>query len=296
MRIGRLIRNAKRPFVSLEFFPPADEAQLPDFYDTVGSLCVLAPLFVSVTSGASGSRQRNTLTATSEMARRGLNAMAHLTCVGAEPAAIAVFLKELHNGGVANVLALRGDAPRDRSWTPESGVFQHASDLVAFVRERDPDMGIGVAAYPAPHPESSSFSADRDHTAQKLLAGADFAVTQLFFDIREYGDLVDGLRARGIDAPIVPGILPILSFDSLKRILSLCGANIPGKLYLQLEEADKKGGLEAVREAGHNFAVRQIRRLLDCGAPGIHLYTLNRSDLCLHIARDAGLSGMRAEL
>ncbi|MDR3361754.1 MAG: methylenetetrahydrofolate reductase [Desulfovibrio sp.] len=290
MHIGRRIRDIGRPFLSLEFFPPSDEGQLPGFYGTVEKLRALDPLFVSVTSGAGGSRRRNALAVTSEMARRGLNVMAHLTCVGAEPAAIADFLQDLRKAGVANVLALRGDPPRDGSWAPGMGRFQYAADLVAFVREHDPDMGIGVAAYPGPHPESPSFTADRDHTAQKIRVGADFVVTQLFFDAREYVDLVESLRARGVDAPVVPGILPIQSFDSLRRVLSMCGANIPGNLYLQLEEADRKGGYEAVREAGRNFAVDQIRRLLDYGAPGIHLYTLNKSDLCLQIAGEAGLA------
>jgi methylenetetrahydrofolate reductase (NADPH) len=223
------------------------------------------------------------------MSRRGFNTMAHLTCVDAQPDALADFLKNMRAAGVDNVLALRGDPPHDGSWKPESGYFRHASDLVSFVREHDADMGIGVAAYPSPHPESRSFTEDREYTAQKMRAGADFAVTQLFFDAREYADLAETLQARGIDAPVVPGILPIQSFDSLRRVLSLCGANIPGKLYLQLEEADRKGGAEAVRAAGLEFALTQIRGLLAYGAPGIHLYTLNKSDMCLQIAEGAGL-------
>lgn len=124
---------------------------------------------------------------------------------------------------------------------------------------------------------------------QKVRAGADFVLTQLFFDVREYEALVENLRAHGLDVPVLPGILPIQSFDSLRRVLSLCGANIPGKLYLDLEEADRKGGAPAVRDAGLDFAVRQICRLLDCGAPGIHLYTLNKAELCLQIAEEVGL-------
>ncbi|MGE9984583.1 methylenetetrahydrofolate reductase [Desulfovibrio sp. SGI.169] len=289
MQISSLIQAATGPFFSLEFFPPSAEADLPSFYATVEQLRALHPLFASVTYGAGGARRRNTLAVTAELARRGFTTMAHLTCVGADPESIAVFLKDLRAVGVDNVLALRGDPPMDGRWDWKEGYFQHAVDLVAFTRERQPDMGIGVAVYPAPHPESPSFALDRRHTADKLRAGAGFAVSQLFFDVREYEALVADLRARGLDTPVVPGILPIQSFDSLRRVLSLCGANIPGKLYLSLEEADRKGGAEAVRDAGLDFAVRQIRRLLDCGAPGIHLYTLNKGDLCLRIAEEAGM-------
>lgn len=289
MHIGDSIRATKKPFFSLEFFPPANEANLPGFFNTVEQLQALAPLFVSVTYGAGGGKQRNSLAVTAELARRGLNTMAHLTCVGAEPENIASYLAELRAAGVDNVLALRGDPPVDQEWDWSKGYFQHASDLVTFARREQPDMGIGVAAYPAPHPESTSISQDRRYTAEKMRSGADFAVTQLFFDSREYLDLLEHLRGRGIHTPIIPAILPIQSFDSLRRVLSLCGANIPGKLYLELEKANEKGGAEAVREAGLEFAVRQIRFLLDNGAPGIHLYTLNKADMCLRLAEESGL-------
>ena len=292
MQIGDLIRSARRPFYSLEFFPPSDAAQLPAFYQTAERLRALDPLYISVTYGAGGGKQYNTLSVTAELARRGFTTMAHLTCVGAEEEKIAAFLAELRAAGVYNVLALRGDPPRDTAWDWGKGAFQHAADLVRFVREREPRMGIGVAAYPAPHPESPSFAEDRRHTAVKLRAGADFAVTQLFFDTREYAALVESLQAEGLDVPIVPGILPKQSFDSLRRVLSLCGASIPAKFYLGLEEAHAKGGNAAVREEGLAFAVTQIRQLLALGAPGIHLYTLNKADLCLRIAQEAALQSV----
>ena len=288
MHIGQMIRELSAPFYSLEFFPPSDTAHLPDFYATVDRLCALNPLFASVTYGAGGARQQNTLAVTAELARRGIAAMAHLTCVGAEPQSIAAFLSDLRVSGVNNVLALRGDPPADKEWSWSNAHFRHASDLVAFAREQQPGMGIGVAAYPAPHPESPTFADDRRHTANKLRAGADFALTQLFFDAREYEDLVSHLRGQGITTPVIPGILPIQSFDSLRRVLSLCGANIPGKLYLALEKAHNEGGAEAVRQVGLDYAVRQIRSLLDAGAPGIHLYTLNKADMCLRLAEAVG--------
>ncbi len=288
MHIGKMIRELSAPFYSLEFFPPSDTAQLPDFYATVDRLRVLNPLFASVTYGAGGARQQNTLAVTAELARRGITAMAHLTCVGAEPQSIAAFLHDLQASGVNNVLALRGDPPADKPWDWNKAHFRHASDLVAFAREQQPDLGIGVAAYPAPHPESPTFADDRRCTAEKMRAGADFALTQLFFDAREYEDLVSHLRGQGITTPVIPGILPIQSFDSLRRVLSLCGANIPGKLYLALEKANNDGGAEAVRQVGLDYAVRQIRSLLDAGAPGIHLYTLNKADMCLRLAEAVG--------
>ena len=150
-------------------------------------------------------------------------------------------------------------------------------------------MGIAVAGYPGPHPESPSLSSDRQYTLQKVQAGADFVVTQLFFDVREYFDLVKYLRMHDVHTPVVPGILPVQSLESIRRVLSLCGANIPGKLYLALEDAQEKGGVEAVREVGMRYAVRQMRRLLDGGAPGIHLYTLNRAELCLRLAEEMRL-------
>ena len=288
MHIGKMIRELSAPFYSLEFFPPSDTAQLPDFYATVDRLRELNPLFASVTYGAGGARQQNTLAVTAELARRGITAMAHLTCVGAEPQSIAAFLHDLQASGVNNVLALRGDPPADKPWDWNKAHFRHASDLVAFAREQQPGLGIGVAAYPAPHPESPTFAEDRRCTAEKMRAGADFALTQLFFDAREYEDLVSHLRGQGITTPVIPGILPIQSFDSLRRVLSLCGANIPGKLYLALEKANNDGGAEAVRQVGLDYAVRQIRSLLDAGAPGIHLYTLNKADMCLRLAEAVG--------
>lgn len=290
MRIGTLIAERKTPFFSLEFFPPGNEKDWPDFFRMAEKLGELNPLYVSVTYGAGGAKQNNTLGVTSRLTQMGFNTMAHLTCVGAEPGAIELFLRQLRRNGVNNVLALRGDPPKNGSFDWNKGVFRHASDLVRFISKVEPDMGIGVAAYPNPHPESSSFFRDRLYTAHKLASGADFAITQLFFDPREYEALCLDLHHRGISVPVEPGILVIQSLDSLRRVLALCGASIPGNLYLELEEANNKGGAEAVREAGFIFAVRQIKRLLEMGAPGIHLYTLNKSELCCRIIKECGLA------
>lgn len=300
MRIANLINRADRPFFSFEFFPPSQPEQLPQFYETAAALGRLAPLFVSVTYGAGGSRQQNTLSVTASLAQMGLTVMAHLTCVGATFGAVASFVSDLLRHGVENVLALRGDPPKIPIHAEEALAkaqalakvqpsFLHAADLVRFLRQNFPRLGIGVAAYPAPHPEAATFEQDRQYTAEKLAAGADFAITQVFFDTREYLELLTALRRKGITAPVVPGILPIQSLDSLRRVLSLCGANIPGKFYLELERAHEQGGQQAVREAGIAFALQQIRQLLDAGAPGIHLYTLNRNALCERLLAESHL-------
>ncbi len=296
MKIKELMQMSSqhsRPFVSLEFFPPKEQTQWPSFFESVDKLATLKPLFTSVTYGAGGSSQENTLELTAQLKARGHEPMAHLTCVGAGREQIGSFLQQLRALGVDNVLALRGDPPKSHdlslfNW--EDSEFRYAEDLVRHIRRVQPDMGVAVAGYPAPHPESPSFIADRRHTRAKIRAGADFVVTQLFFDVREYFDLVDDLRNAQVNVPVIPGILPIQSFDSLRRVLSLCGANIPGKLYLELEEAHNKGGREAVRDVGINFAVSQIRHLIEGGAPGIHLYTLNQAQMCLRLM-DSALAG-----
>lgn len=289
MKILDLIRRRSTPFYSLEFFPPKEREDWPAFFEQAARLKAMNPLFASVTCGAGGSTQSNTLEIATRLKHdHDVEPMPHLTCVGATEERIAQSLEQFRCAGLDNLLALRGDRPRDAGpdWRP--GTFSCAENLVRFVRDREGDFGVGVAGYPAPHPESSSFYHDREYLRRKIEAGADFVITQLFFDTREYFELVTRLRGMGIEAPVLPGVLPIQSLASIRRTLSLCGANIPGKFYLELEEAHDKGGTEAVKETGLKFAVAQIRRLLDGGAPGIHLYTLNRSGLCLRIAEEVG--------
>ena len=278
----------RSPFYSLEFFPPKERESWPGFFETVEALRFLDPLFVSVTYGAGGGTREYTLEITADLARRGLTPMAHLTCVGASSDSIREYVCSLESSGVTNILALRGDVPQGQTIDWNACEFSYASDLVRFVRAEFPHFGIAAAAYLTPHPESASFAEDRNASAHKLNQGSDVAVTQLFFDPREYFEYVAQMKALGITKPILPGVLPVSSFAGLRRVLSLSGCNIPAKLYLALEEADRKGGAEAVREAGITYAVQQIRRLLDGGAPGIHMYTLNRADTCLRIAEEVG--------
>ncbi len=286
MRIADLI-PARPGFVSLEFFPPRDPASWPGFFATVERLKEANPLFVSVTYGAGGSTQANTL----EIVRRmqnghGLTTMAHLTCVGASREKIRSFMDELSAMGVDNVFALRGDPPRGAAdWCPDSADFRHGSDLVAFIRQVYPQVSICVAAYPEGHPANPSIRNDLEMFAQKVRQGADLAITQLFFDNRLYFDFVERLRHMGITVPIVPGVLPIMSMSSLKRLLGFSGASVPGPFLLDLEKAEAEGGDGAVYEVGMAWARRQIRELIAGGAPGVHLYTLNRAEACLDIVR-----------
>ncbi|MCL1985901.1 MAG: methylenetetrahydrofolate reductase [Betaproteobacteria bacterium] len=288
MNIAHQVANAKKPFYSLEFFPPKEKEGWPAFFATVEQLRSIHPLFASVTYGAGGATQNNTLEFAGKLKAMNLETMAHLTCVSADKVKIAAFLRDLRAVGVENVLALRGDPPQGQRVDWDKAAFRYAADLVRFVREQDPMMGLAVAGYPAAHPESATFSADRKHVCDKIRAGADFVITQLFFDVREYEDFVRYLRAKGITVPVIPGVLPIQSLESVRRILSLCGANIPGKLYLALEAANERGGQPAVKETGIAFAVCQIKRLLEFGAPGIHLYTLNSAPTCLRIVEEVG--------
>jgi methylenetetrahydrofolate reductase (NADPH) len=282
MKIIDRIRNSG-PFYSLEFFPPRDRDQWSRFFQTAEKLRALDPLFISVTYGAGGNTRDNTLDITARFAREGYCPMAHLTCVGADSRSLAAYMRKLEDAGVRNVLALRGDPPKDGSLLKADPEFSYASDLVAFIHKNFPHFGVSVAGYPAPHAESPSFAADRRATADKLKAGGDFCITQLFFDPREYFEYVAQMRLIGVTQPVLPGVLPIQSMESLRRVLSLSACSLPAKFFLELEKADQQGGQAAVRELGLAYAARQIKALLDGGAPGIHLYTLNMADLCLRI-------------
>lgn len=290
MKISDLIAENNGPFYSLEYFPPKEQEQWDNFFAVVNQLKAVNPLFASVTYGAGGSAQDATLDIVTRIKKDcDLETMAHLTCVGASTAGITDILTKLRDGGVENILALRGDLPKGVEPDWANAEFAHAADLVRFAKQHFPELCVAVAGYPAPHPESPSFASDWRYTVAKIREGADFVVTQLFFDVREYFAFVDRLSDMGVSVPVLPGILPIQSFESLRRTLALCGANIPGKLYLDLEAAHQKGGTEAVKEAGIAYAAGQIRSLLDGGAPGIHLYTLNRAESCLRLVDEVGL-------
>jgi methylenetetrahydrofolate reductase (NADPH) len=240
-----------------------------------------------VTYGAGGGTQHNTLEIVARMKQEyGLEPLAHLTCVGADRTRLATFLSGLAQAGVENVLALRGDPPRgETSFTPDSEEFQHGSDLVSFIRGNF-DLSIGVAGYPEKHPEASNMADDLEHLRHKVACGADFVITQLFFDNDVYFDFVDRAREAGIGVPIIPGILPVQNLAALKRMLTFCGASVPAGYMRDLEHVHEVYGESGVRGLGLGYAKGQIRNLLDRGAPGVHLYTLNKADTCLDIWKD----------
>lgn len=265
------------PVFSFEFFPPKDEAGITSLMDTVKNLQHLHPSFVSVTYGAGGSTRRKTIEITKRIKQElGIEAMAHLTCVGHGRDEISAILDEIEAAGIGNVMTLRGDPPRgETGFVPHPDGFRHANELVTFIRSRKPAFCLGVAAYPEGHPEAPSREADLTNLKRKVDAGADFIVTQLFFDTRDYFDLIERAQAHGIRLPVVPGIMPVTDVAQIKRFTQMCGAKIPPALLAELESAD--GNKEAVVEIGIRHSTAQCESLLKNGAPGIHFYTLNKS-------------------
>lgn len=271
------ILTARSPCFSFEFFPPNDEDGVERLLRTVAELRPFQPGFVSVTYGAGGSSRRLTVELVKRIkAETGIETVAHLTCVGSSGREIESVLEDLVAGGIENVLALRGDPPRgETTFTPVEGGFAHASDLVAFIKARH-RLSIAGACYPEKHPEASSMEEDLAHLSEKVDAGTELLVTQLFFDNADYFRFVERARAVGIDVPIVPGLMPITNLSQIKRFTAICGATIPADLLARLEATGGEG--DQVVEIGVAHATAQARGLLAGGAPGIHFFTLNRSN------------------
>jgi methylenetetrahydrofolate reductase (NADPH) len=265
-----------RPVISFEFSPPKTEAGFASLYRAIAELKQLDPGFVSVTWGAGGSTRRQTVELVTRIQDElGIATMPHLTCVGSSAEEIAGILDRLTEAGIENVLALGGDPPRGESqWQPVAGGFQYASELAAFIRTRW-SLCIGGACYPETHTRATSPEADLDHLVEKVDAGVEFLITQLYFDNADFFRFVDRVRARGVRLPIVPGIMPIVSAANVRRMTALSGARIPAALDAQLLAlADDDA---AVMALGVDWATRQCRELVEQGVPGLHFYTLNQS-------------------
>jgi methylenetetrahydrofolate reductase (NADPH) len=275
MRIDELLVS-QRPVFSVEFFPPKTPEGLTQLFETVDALRSLEPSFVSVTYGAGGATREGTIEISERIKRDyGLETMAHLSCVGETRDGLARILDRFQEIGIENVLALRGDPPRGQEeFTQPQGGLASAADLVAFIAERW-DFAIGGACFPEVHPEAESLDADVAYLKTKVAAGAGFLITQLFFDNRAYFDFVATARAKGIDVPIIPGVIPIASYGQVARICKLCDASIPAELETAMEALG--GDPEAEALLGVAYAARQCEELLAGGAPGIHFYALNRA-------------------
>jgi methylenetetrahydrofolate reductase (NADPH) len=258
--------------ISFEFFPPRTDEAMATLEQTLLDLEPLAPSFVSVTYGAGGTtRERTHEIVVRINSETSMTAMAHLTCAAHTRGELTEIVERYGGAGIENILALGGDPPADLELPP--GELEYAVELVRLIRGVG-DFSIGVAVHPEPHPRSPSLEADRRHTAEKL-AEADFGITQFFFDAEHYFGLVRALRALGIDKPVIPGIMPVLSIAGIKRMAELQGSQLPAwfsqKLYAVEDDPD------AVRRVGIEEATRLCRDLLAGGAPGLHFYTLNRS-------------------
>lgn len=277
MRIRDLFERDSR-VVSFEFFPPKTDEAVTQLFELVrGELQPLQPSFVSVTYGAGGSTRRKTLELVERIKKEtGLETMAHLTCVGHSRDEIRETIDRLVEAGVENVLALRGDPPKgEANFQPAADGFQFGSELIAFIRDLGAPLCLAAACYPETHPEADNADNDLHNLKTKVDAGADFLITQLFFDNADYFGFLDRARAAGVDVPVVPGIMPITNYKQIQRFTSMCGACIPQGLTDELEAV--KDNLEAVAGVGISHAIDQCRELIQRGAAGLHFYTLNKS-------------------
>jgi methylenetetrahydrofolate reductase (NADPH) len=283
MRIDKLLGRGL-PTISFEFFPPKTEEGFAALYRTIDDLHPLRPSYVSVTYGAGGSTRQKTVDLVSRIQNElKIRAMAHLTCVGHTAEEIGGILDQLWGNGICNVLALRGDPPVGQSqFVATPGGFGYANELAGFVRQKH-DFCIGVAGYPEGHPQCLNRTRDLENLRRKVDAGADFVVTQLFFDNQDFYNFRDQARTMGIKIPIIAGIMPVLNVAQIKRFISMCGAKIPHPLLLKIEEAENDP--EAVYRIGVEYAIGQCRDLLANGVDGLHFYTLNKSKATVEIVK-----------
>jgi methylenetetrahydrofolate reductase (NADPH) len=280
--IRELLDEGERSF-SFEFFPPKDEAGEQQLWDAISALEPYRPSFVSVTYGAGGTTRDKTVGITGRIAREtSMTPVAHLTCVGHTRDELERILDSYAGEGIQHVMLLRGDpsdGPR-AEWTPTDGGLTYALELVELARSRG-DFRIGVAAFPEGHPSAASLDVDADVLVAKAKAGAEFAVTQMFFRASDYRGLVQRVRDRGVDIPILPGIMPILNLNAIRRQSELIGTDVPQDVVDRI--AVHEGDPAAMRAEGLALAAELCEELLEGGAPGLHFYTLNRSKATLEI-------------
>lgn len=285
-----------RPTFSFEFFPPRTEEAARQLEQTIAQLRELKPTFVSVTYGAGGSTRERTIEIVTRVKQEaGIEAMAHLTCVGSTRDDLAGVLERIGDARIENVLALRGDPPKGQTeFKAVEGGFRYASELVRFIRDRhNSALCLGGACYPEKHPECGNPAVDLMNLKRKVDEGLDFVITQLFFNNRHYFEFVERARRVGIKVPIIAGIMPITNASQVERFMVSCGATIPFDLAEELDR--RRDNPNAVMELGIAHATAQCIDLLQHGAPGIHFYTLNRSTATREIyaaLQAAGHAGM----
>lgn len=277
MALIKEILKSKRPVFSFEVFPTKTPEKHQELLKTLKLLCALNPDFISCTYGAAGGSRGKTFEIVEHIQQElGVSSMAHLTCITHTREQIAGIFDELEKRGIKNILALRGDPPIGGETDLKiASDFRYSSDLVEFIRSRFGDsVSIGVAGFPDKHQLAASFEADAEFLKSKVAAGADFAITQLFFDNKKYFEYVDRLKGIGVDIPVIPGIIPITNYEALIRFCDKCGAIVTDRVHKLFTPV--KDDLAKTRELGIDFAVNQCRELLDGGAPGIHFYALNK--------------------
>ncbi len=265
-----------RPSFSVEFFPPKTEEGRVALFETVEVLRELEPSYFSVTYGAGGATREGTLETTRAIRNDyGVEAMAHLSCVGETTESLSEIVDRIADAGIENILALRGDPPRgQKDFVQPEGGLGSAAELAALISESHPEIAIGGSCFPEVHPEAPSLEADLAYLKTKVENGASFLITQLFFDNSRYFDFIPAARAAGIDVPIIPGVMPITSYAQIRRFCQLCEAEIPAPLATAMEALG--GDERAEFELGVAYASQQCAELLRGGAPGIHVYALNR--------------------
>ena len=272
--IADLLEKATEPLLSYEFFPPRTTDEEPRFFNAVEKLSAFKPDFVSITYGASGSTRERTIDATRTLANRGEVTVGHLTCVSQSRHDTAAALEEYRASGVTNILAIRGDMPGGptQPWEQHPDGLATATTLVEFIRDSG-DFCVGVAAFPNVHQPDNDPELDARIVVEKARAGAQFAITQLFFEAHRWVELVERVRARGSDIPIIPGIMPLTVITQIERFASLADCELPADFVAQLRAA---GNPDEVRRIGLERAERMCHEVLEAGAPGLQFFTQNR--------------------
>ncbi|MFA6431309.1 MAG: methylenetetrahydrofolate reductase [NAD(P)H] [Candidatus Margulisiibacteriota bacterium] len=274
--IEALIKDA--PALSFEFFPPKTPEQEKNLFDVIGKLKAFNPDFVSITYGAMGTTKDKTIHYAHKIKKEyALAPLMHLTCVAADRHAMEELLSAVAAEGIENILALRGDPPDgEKDFTPPKDGFKYARDLVSFIKKKYPAMCVGVAGFPEGHPSTRDIEKDILYLKEKVDAGADFVITQLFFDNLFFIKFVEKCRKAGISVPIIPGLMPITSLKQINKMIGICGATIPKELSAELDKY--KDDAEAIKKIGEAHTVKQAKELLSAGVSGIHYFVMNQSD------------------